>query len=301
MKLGYIGLGKMGKGLVLNLADHGHDVVVYNRTAEAYADVMHARVQTAASLPELVERLGEGPRTVWVMVPWRVVDEMVDELAKLLREGDTIIDGGNSPFADSISRAERLKGKGIHFLDMGVSGGPGGARNGACIMVGGEKEVYDRHEPMIKDLCVPGGYGYFGPSGAGHFVKMVHNGIEYGMMQAIAEGFDILKNNQQFDLDIKQIAEVYNRGSVIESRLVGWLKDGLERYGDELADVSGSAAATGEGEWTVNFAKQAGITSEVIRRSLLAREQSQATPTYQGKLVSAMRGMFGGHDIANKG
>lgn len=296
MKLGYIGLGKMGKSMVHNLADHGHEVVVYNRTVAVYPEVERAGVQTTASLQELVDCL-PAPRTVWIMVSWRAVDAVLAELEPLLAAGDTVIDGGNSPFADSVSRAERLATNGIHFLDIGVSGGPDGARNGACMMAGGDREVFTRHEDLLRDLCVPDGYGHFGRAGAGHFVKMVHNGIEYGMMQAIAEGFDIMRHNGQFDLDVEKIAAVYNRGSVIESRLMGWLNQGFERYGTDLANVSGAASATGEGEWTAQFAESAGISVNSIRDAVAARQRSQAQPSYQGKIVSVLRGMFGKHDV----
>jgi len=229
-------------------------------------------------------------------VPHKFVDEVLDELTPLLKPGDTIIEGGNSPFRKSMQRAKKLEKKGINFLDVGVSGGPGGARNGACMMVGGKKSHYNKLKPLLKDLCVNNGYGYMGKAGAGHFVKMVHNGIEYGMMQSIAEGFDLMSRSNDFNLDLKEIARVYNRGSVIESRLIGWLVSGFKKFGASLKGVSGGASATGEGEWTSQFAHQLGVTDKVIHESVRARTRSKKKPSFQGKIIMAMRNQFGGHD-----
>ena len=185
------------------------------------------------------------------------------------------------------------------FLDAGVSGGPAGARNGACIMVGGRKEVFQKFEALFRDLSVPGGYGYMGKTGAGHFVKMVHNGIEYGMMQALAEGFAIMKASD-FGLELTRITDVYNHKSVIESRLVGWLQSAFQQYGEDLADISGSAAQSGEGMWTVEAGKELGVPTPVIQGALEFRIQSQNNPSYTGKLISAMRNQFGGHEVKEK-
>ena len=221
------------------------------------------------------------------------------EFIQFLDKGDTIIDGGNSPYKDSIRRAKELDGKGIDFLDAGVSGGPSGARNGACIMVGGKRVVYRKFKNLFRDLSARKGYAYVGKSGAGHFVKMVHNGIEYGMMQAIAEGFAVMKVSP-FDLNLLKIADLYNHQSVIESRLVGWLKTAFKQYGEDLEYISGSVAQTGEGSWTVEAAKELGIPAPIIEGALNFRIQSQTNPTYTGKIVSALRNQFGGHEVFKK-
>jgi 6-phosphogluconate dehydrogenase len=210
-----------------------------------------------------------------------------------------VVDGGNSPYKDSIRRSKELEAMGIEFLDAGVSGGPAGARNGACIMVGGRKEVFQKLETVFRDLSVPGGYGYMGKTGAGHFVKMVHNGIEYGMMQALAEGFAIMKESD-FGLELTRITDVYNHKSVIESRLVGWLQSAFHQYGEDLAGISGSAAQSGEGMWTVEAGKELGVPTPVIQGALEFRIESQTNPSYTGKLISAMRNQFGGHEVKEK-
>ena len=295
MKLGYVGLGKMGYNMVELLLDKKHAVVVYNRSQESVRKLAQRGAQPSGSLGELVSSLVP-PRLVWIMVPYQTVDPVLKELAPLLTKGDTVIDGGNSPYKESIRRSKELEVRGINFLDAGVSGGPAGARIGACIMVGGGKEVFQKFEALFHDLAVPGGYGYMGRSGAGHFVKMVHNGIEYGMMQALAEGFAIMKA-ADFKLNLTNIADVYNHRSVIESRLVGWLQSAFARYGEDLRDISGSAAQGGEGLWTVEAGRELGIPTPIIEGALDFRVQSQKNPSYTGKLISAMRNQFGGHDV----
>jgi 6-phosphogluconate dehydrogenase len=295
MKLGYIGLGKMGYNMVELLLDKKHEVVAYNRSEGPVRKIAQRGAQPAGSFGELVSAV-LSPRLIWIMVPYQAVDPVLRELAPLLAKGDTVIDGGNSPYKDSIRRAKELEARGIDFIDAGVSGGPAGARNGACIMVGGRKEVFQKFETLFRDLSVPDGYGYMGRSGAGHFVKMVHNGIEYGMMQALAEGFAVMKASD-FGLDLTKITDVYNHKSVIESRLVGWLQSAFQQYGEDLADVSDSVAQSGEGMWTVEAGKEFGVQTPVIQGALEFRVQSQAHPGYTGKLVSAMRNQFGGHDV----
>jgi 6-phosphogluconate dehydrogenase len=233
------------------------------------------------------------------MVPHQAVDAVLDEIVPFLAQGDTIIDGGNSPYKESIRRSRELQARGIDFLDAGVSGGPAGARTGACIMVGGRREVYQRFEKLFQDLSADRGYGYMGTSGAGHFVKMVHNGIEYGMMQALAEGFSIMKRSA-FDLDLTRIADLYNHKSVIESRLVGWLKNAYEQYGRDLDGISGSAAQSGEGRWTVDAANELGVPTPVIKGALDFRLESQNRPSYAGKVISVLRNQFGGHEAKEK-
>lgn len=300
MQIGYIGLGKMGFNMVERLLEKGYDCVVANdRNASAREAIGEKGASTATSLKEMVDKL-EAPRSIWLMVPHGVVDDVIRDLLPNLSAGDTIIDGGNSNFRESTRRAKELEEQGVNFLDVGVSGGPEGARSGACLMVGGDREQFGRYEKLFRDLSVPDGYGYMGKSGAGHFVKMVHNGIEYGMMQSIAEGFNLMKNFEEFDLNLGEIAGVYNHGSVIESRLIGWLRDAFKEHGDELGAISGEVSHSGEGLWTVETAKEEGLDVEVIERSLKFRENSQGNPSYTGKVVSALRNQFGGHDVKKK-
>jgi 6-phosphogluconate dehydrogenase len=298
MKLGYIGLGKMGYNMAELLLDKKYQLVVYNRRPEPSQKIAKRGAQPADSLRELVMSLPV-PRLVWIMVPHQAVDDVLKELLQVLARGDTVIDGGNSPYKETMRRARELEAKGIDFLDAGTSGGPAGARTGACIMIGGRRDVYQKFEKLFKDLSAEKGYGYMGASGAGHFVKMVHNGIEYGMMQALAEGFAIMKESP-FKLDLTMIADLYNHRSVIESRLVGWLKNAYEQYGKDLEGISGSAAESGEGMWTVEAAKDSGIPVPIIKGALDFRLESQTKPSYTGKIVSALRNQFGGHEAKEK-
>lgn len=295
MKLGYIGLGKMGYNMAELLLDKKYQVVAYNRSAEPVRELAKRGAQPADSIRTLASALPL-PRLVWVMVPHQAVDAVLNELVPGLEKGDVVIDGGNSPYKETMRRARELEAKGIDFLDAGTSGGPGGARTGACIMIGGREEVFRKYEQLFKDLSVEKGYAYFGKAGAGHFVKMVHNGIEYGMMQSLAEGFAVMKASP-FGLDMQKIADLYNHKSVIESRLVGWLKNAFEQYGKELTGVSGSIAQSGEGLWTVEAAKELGIPVPVIKGALVFRLESQKSPSYTGKIVSALRNQFGGHEV----
>ena len=298
MKLGYIGLGKMGANMVERFLEKGHEIVAYDRNEDAVKAAKNKGAQTADTLAVLIAEL-PFPRLVWIMVPYQAVDAVLKEITPLLVIGDVVVDGGNSPYKESIRRAKELEARGIGFLDVGVSGGPAGARNGACIMVGGRKEVFQKFETVFRDLSVPDGYGYMGRNGAGHFVKMVHNGIEYGMMQALAEGFAVMKASD-FGLDLTKITDVYNHKSVIESRLVGWLQSAFEQYSEDLKDISGSAAQSGEGMWTVEAGKELGIPTPIIQAALDFRIRSQNNPSYTGKLISAMRNQFGGHEVKEK-
>ncbi|MHB8845741.1 MAG: phosphogluconate dehydrogenase (NAD(+)-dependent, decarboxylating) [Nitrospirota bacterium] len=298
MKLGYIGLGKMGLNMVERLLEKGHGVVAFDRNSSAVTEARRKGALTGATLGGLVDALPL-PRLIWVMVPHGAVDAVLGELVPLLAKGDTVIDGGNSPYKESLRRSAELAAKGIEFLDAGVSGGPAGARKGACIMVGGKHEVFLRYERLFADLSVENGYGYMGSAGAGHFVKMVHNGIEYGMMQALAEGFAVLKE-APFGLDLLKIADLYNHASVIESRLVGWLKTAYEQHGEELRDISGTVAQSGEGAWTVEAGKELGVPTPVIDDALRFRLQSREKPSYAGQVLSALRNQFGGHEVRGK-
>jgi 6-phosphogluconate dehydrogenase len=292
-----VGFGKMGSGLALNLLEHGWDVVGYNRTPERVAELGDRGVRPAADLSTLVAALPT-PRVVWLMLPaGKPIDHVLFDdgaLADLLEPGDIVIDGGNSLYLDAAPRAERLAGRDIRFLDCGTSGGPAGARHGACLMIGGRAEDFAMVEPLFADIALHDGYRFFEGHGAGHFVKMIHNGIEYGMMQAIAEGFQIMRN-APFDLDLLRVAEVYQNGSVIESRLVGWLASAFRDWGSDLEGVTGMVGHTGEGEWTVRVAEQMGLESRVIKGALEFRVESERNPTYAGQVLSALRNQFGGH------
>ena len=288
----------MGLNMVERLLEKDYEIVAHDPSKEARDQAKKVGAEVKTSLKEVVDALEE-PKIVWLMVPHNVVDTVLSELLPMLKAGDTIIDGGNSNFKQSIARAKLVEEKGLYFLDAGVSGGPAGARNGACVMVGGREETFKENEELFSDIAAPKAYGYFGQAGAGHFVKMVHNGIEYGMMQAIGEGFEIMKKSD-FDLDMGKIADLYNHRSVIESRLVGWLKDAYAEYGPELDEISGQVSHSGEGLWTVETAKEMGIPTPIIEGSLKFREESQDNPSYTGQVVSALREQFGGHAVKNK-
>ncbi len=276
----------MGQNMALRLQKKGWQVFSFDVNGKG----------NAKSIEELVNSLAT-PRIIWLMVPaGKPVDNVLQELTPLLNRSDVVVDGGNSFYEDSIKRAKKLAARGIYFLDVGVSGGPSGARNGACLMIGGEKAIFEKYEEFFRDLATPEGYGYMGEFGAGHFVKMVHNGIEYGMMQAIAEGFAMMKKSP-FKLNLQEIARLYNHGSVVESRLVGWLENAFEQFGDDLKNVSGSVGHTGEGEWTVKTAKKFGVDVPVIKNSVKFRVDSAKRPSYTGKILTALRNQFGGHNV----
>jgi 6-phosphogluconate dehydrogenase len=334
MQFGMIGAGRMGANMVRRLKRKGHACVVFDRSAEAVGLLVKEGMTGSTSLAEFVENL-EKPRVACLMVPAAFVDNVLDELVPLLEAGDTLIDGGNSNYQDDIARAKRLSKSGIHYVDMGTSGGVWGLERGYCLMIGGEKDVVKRLDPVFRDLApgrgdiprTPGrdkfndtsedGYLHCGPSGAGHFVKMVHNGIEYGMMASFAEGLNILKSanlgsthgshekdaettplrnpeHYQFDLDVGAITEVWRRGSVVAS----WLLDltaqalagdpGLEKFGGKVSD-------SGEGRWTVAAAIDLGVPAHVLAASLFERFASRGLDLFQNKVLSAMRFGFGGH------
>lgn len=301
-EIAIVGLGKMGANVARRLIEKGWRVYGYNRSEEATQDLEREGLSGAYSLKEIAEKLSS-PRIVWLMVPaGKPVDEVLfgkEGLVKHLKRGDIVIDGGNSWYKDSAARFKRLKKEGIHFIDVGVSGGPHGARHGASLMIGGEKGIFQTVEPLFYDLSQSNGYQFFEGPGAGHFVKMIHNGIEYGMMQSIGEGFTILKKSE-YKLNLTRIADVYNHGSVIESRLVAWLKNALKLHGESLEDVSGAVGHTGEGAWTVKTAKALNVKARIIAEALRFRVESEKNPSYTGKILSALRNQFGGHDIRDK-
>jgi 6-phosphogluconate dehydrogenase len=288
MQLGMVGLGRMGANMTERLRRAGHDVIGYDRKPGT-SDV--------ASLDELVKRL-EAPRTIWLMVPaGDPTEETIRALAELLDDGDLVVDGGNSYFRDSLRRAEELHDRGILFCDAGVSGGIWGLAKGFCLMVGGNDEAIQRLKPMLVALAPEGGYAHVGPSGAGHFVKMVHNGIEYGLLQAYGEGFQLLQASSEFpDLDVSQIAEVWRHGSVVRSWLLDLAARALEQD-PGLEGIRGYVDDSGEGRWTVLEAVRSGVPVPAIADSLFARFDSRDDDPFAMKLIAALRQQFGGHGV----
>jgi 6-phosphogluconate dehydrogenase len=332
MQVGMIGLGRMGANMVRRWMKAGHEAVVYDVSPKSVAELANDGATGAASLAEFVQKL-KGPRAIWLMVPAAVVDSTLAELVPLLQKDDTVVDGGNSFYRDDIARAKRLAQSGVHYVDCGTSGGVWGLERGYCLMIGGEKDVVTRLDPLFKTLA-PGvgtidrtpdrpknkgtaeeGYLHCGPSGAGHFVKMVHNGIEYGLMAAYAEGFNVLRHANagkterdkdaettplrepefyQYDLDLPEIAEVWRRGSVVAS----WLLDlsAAALLGDaSLTKFEGRVSDSGEGRWTLDAAIDEGVPAPVLAASLFARFSSRGAADYSDRLLSAMRWEFGGH------
>ena len=323
MQMGMVGLGRMGGNIVLRLMGDGHECVVHDRDPAAVEALAGEGAVATASVADMVAKLA-APRVVWLMVPAGPITEgAVQEVGALLEEGDVLIDGGNSHFKDDVRRARALAERGVHYVDVGTSGGVWGRERGYCLMIGGEDAVVDRLDPIFATLA-PGkgdipptpsraempesrahpeqGYLHCGPSGAGHFVKMIHNGIEYGLMQAYAEGFDILRNAaqerlpeaQRYDLPLADIAEVWRRGSVISSWLLDLSSDALARD-EDLARFTGHVGDSGEGRWTVETAIEEAVSAEVLTAALYARFRSRREHTYGEKLLSAMREGFGGH------
>ena len=287
MKLGIVGLGRMGGNMTERLRQGGHEVETYARTAPE---------RTADSLVELSMKL-EQPRVVWLMIPSGDPTEMVFQtLLGLLEDGDILVDGGNSNFRDSIRRAEEAKKKGVSFLDAGVSGGIWGLAEGYCIMVGGDRPAFDTAKPVLTTLAPEDGYAHVGPSGAGHFVKMVHNGIEYGLMQAYAEGFELLREVEGYDLDLDQISALWQHGSVVRS----WLLELLQRAFEAdpgLEQIRGFVQDSGEGRWTVHEAIDAAVPLPAISAALFARFASRQDESFAAKVNAALRNQFGGHAV----
>ncbi|MFC5735517.1 phosphogluconate dehydrogenase (NAD(+)-dependent, decarboxylating) [Cytobacillus gottheilii] len=294
MKVGLIGLGKMGLHLGKNLIDHKHEVVAFDLNSMAVEELGQYGAIGSESLKELVQALTK-PRILWLMVPHPVVDTVIHELLSYLDEGDIVIDAGNSHYKESLTRYSSLREQGIHFVDVGTSGGIDGARNGACYMIGGDKEAWEIIEPIFKDTAVDNGYLYTGEAGSGHFLKMVHNGIEYGMMAAIGEGFEVLEKSQ-FDYDYEKVAKVWNHGSVIRSWLMELTQQAFSKDA-ELDEIKGIMNSSGEGKWTVETALDLQAATPVIALSLLMRYRSQETDTFTGKVVAALRNEFGGHAV----
>jgi len=293
MELGLIGLGRMGGNMALRLLQDGHRIVAYDRNPAVAERLQEEGGVPARSLEELISQM-TAPRHVWMMVPsGDPVTQTIASLQPLLQRDDTIIDGGNSHYHDSISRAAYLEEQGLHFIDVGTSGGIWGLKNGYCLMIGGEEQVFRRLEPVFKSLAPADGYAYMGPSGSGHYVKMIHNGIEYGLLQAYAEGFELLEASR-YDLDLGGIARLWNQGSVVRS----WLLELAERAlaeDPDLAAISGYVEDSGEGRWTVQEAIDRDVPATVLTYALFARFRSRQEQSFGAKLIAALRNQFGGH------
>lgn len=299
MKLGMIGLGKMGFHLVINLLENQHEVVAYDTNESSVALAAAKGALPATNLEQLVRSL-ESPRVIWVMVPAGApLRSVVESLTPLLGAGDIIIDGGNSHYQHSQELAQQLAAHQLHFMDIGTSGGVEGAEQGGCFMVGGDESAFHYIEPLLQDIAVQNGYMYTGPAGSGHFLKMVHNGIEYGMMQAIAEGFELL-DKSPYDYDFQQVAGVWSHGSVIRSWLMELAQSAFSKD-PKLDKLRGVMNSSGEGKWTVETALDLQANTPVIAMSLFMRYRSLQEDTFHGKVVAALRNEFGGHAVETVG
>ena len=298
MKIGIIGLGKMGHNLALNMKDNGIDVVAYSRSPEKVDMVQKEGMQGAYTIGELCESFEE-QRVIWLMVPaGEIVDNVISQLEGNLSKGDIIIDGGNSHYRDSVRRYEELAKIGVSFIDIGTSGGMEGARSGACMMIGGDEDAFEKLEEVFWKICVRDGYSYIGRSGSGHYVKMIHNGIEYGMLQAIGEGFEIMQKSD-FEIDFEDLSKVWSHGSVIR----GWLMELCQRAFEKdpsLDGVQGVIDSSGEGLWTVEEALRLQIPSSVIAQSLFARYYSKDADSFSAKVIASLRNEFGGHSVTKR-
>ncbi|MCM3166982.1 phosphogluconate dehydrogenase (NAD(+)-dependent, decarboxylating) [Peribacillus frigoritolerans] len=294
MKVGLIGLGKMGLNLGKNLIDHKHDVVAFDLNTNAVEEIMKYGAEGTSSLQDLVQSI-EKPRVFWIMVPHSVVDSVISEITPFLSEGDIVVEAGNSHYKESIRRYNQLKEVGVSFMDAGTSGGMEGARDGACYMIGGDPEAWSIVEPIFRDTAVENGYLYAGKAGSGHFLKMIHNGIEYGMMAAIGEGFEVLEKSE-FDFDYEKVAKVWNNGSVIRSWLMELTEHAFSKDA-KLDEIKGIMHSSGEGKWTVETALDLQAATPVIAMSLLMRYRSLDNDTFTGKVVAALRNEFGGHAV----
>jgi 6-phosphogluconate dehydrogenase len=296
MRLAMIGLGRMGGNMSERLMKGGHEVVVFDRSAEAIQKYVSQGAKGASSLSDVTGKL-KGPRIVWIMVPaGKPVDDTISALLPGMSNGDVIIDGGNSNYHESMRRAGDLQAKGIHFVDSGTSGGIWGLANGYCLMIGASPEAFALCEPIFKTLAPENGYAHMGPPGSGHYVKMIHNGIEYGMLQAYAEGYEILHASKNFKLDLHRIAAVWNRGSVVRSWLNELAEDAFSKDVD-LKDLRGYVEDSGEGRWTVQEAIDLDVPAPVITLSLLTRLRSRQADSFSAKVIAALRNEFGGHAV----
>lgn len=295
MKIGMIGLGKMGYNLALNLKDKGYEVVAYNRSSEAVDLIKNEGIVGTTNLSEFVELLPK-PRIIWIMIPaGEAVDEIIESLTNLVDKGDILMDGGNSHYKDTLKRYEMLKNKDINYVDIGTSGGISGARKGACTMIGAEDKIFEIIEPIMKAISVENGYLHVGENGSGHYVKMIHNAIEYGMMQSIGEGFQLLQASG-FDLNYEDVARVWNNGSVIRSWLME-LSEDLFSKDPNLEKLRGVIDSSGEGLWSLQEALELKVSTPVLAMSLFTRFSSKDDNPFSNRVVAGLRNEFGGHDI----
>jgi 6-phosphogluconate dehydrogenase len=297
MQIGFVGLGKMGGNMVHRIRrDSDHQVVAFDFNADAVAAVEEHGATGAASLEDLVAKL-EAPRLVWLMIPHGApTEQTIAQLADLFEPGDTIVDGGNSNWHDDVRRATDLDARGIHYIDVGTSGGVWGIDVGYCMMVGGHEESVQRLAPILDVLAPPDGWRHFGDAGAGHFVKMVHNGVEYGMMQAYAEGFELI-HKSKFGIDVAEVAAVWNRGSVVRSWLCELAERAFRTEGNELEQLKGYVADSGEGRWTITDSIDHDVPLPVITAALYARFYSRGEGDYSNRVLAALRNQFGGHPV----
>lgn len=298
MRIGLIGLGKMGYPLALNFREKNIDIVVYSSNVEKLDNLLKQNIEGFSNLDTFINSFSD-TKIIWLMIPsGEAVDAMIMSLIPKLSEGDILIDGGNSNYKDSIKRYNLLKEKGIHFLDVGTSGGVEGARNGACLMVGGDEVIYKKLEHIFKSLSRGRGCDFIGESGAGHYVKMIHNAIEYGMMQAIGEGFQIM-NDSDYDIDLYKVSKIWENGSIVSGLLMNTVAKALEK--DKLLDdIDGTVSFSGEADWAVEEALRLKVSTPVIVASLFARYKSNDDSDFSEKILSAMRNEFGGHSIKYK-
>ncbi len=299
MKLGFVGLGRMGFNIVLNLKDHKIPVVAYNRSPEPVKEIKKHGVDVAYSIEELIGKLPKR-KIIWIMVTaGKPVDAVIEEMLPYLKKDDIVIDGGNSFYKDSIRMYNYLKKKKINFIDIGTSGGLSGARHGACLTIGGDNNIFKKIEPICKAVSVKDGYAYVGEAGAGHFVKMVHNGIEYAWLQSIGEGFELLFKGPYKNLDFRKISKVWKNGSIIQSKIVGWAEDAFKKD-PKLSRIEGIVGGGETGEWTVKTAKEFNVDVDSIKLALEERKKSKKKPRFAGKVVAALRNEFGGHEVIRK-
>ena len=301
MNIGIIGLGKMGGKIALRLLKYGHEVIVFNRHQDKVDLVIEQGGIGFNDMNKFIEKMNDYKvPIVWSMVPaGEITNNILLNLSNRLKKGSILIDGGNSNYKDTVNTGNILKEKGINFLDIGTSGGLWGYKNGYCLMVGGEKNIYKKIEPLLKDLSAPSGYQHMGVCGSGHFVKMIHNGIEYGMMQAYAEGFEILKSKEEFNLNLDKVTNVWQHGSIIESFLLNLTKD-IFKKDPNLDEVKGWVEDSGEGRWTVLEAIENNVSAPIITLSLMQRFRSRKEETFTDKVLARLRNEFGGHSIKVK-
>lgn len=298
MEIGIIGLGRMGENMGVRLKNAGHRVIGSDPSAEARGLAEKEGLETVDSVAALAAKFTAAPRLFWSMVPaGKVTDIVLSDIAQVASPGDVVVDGGNSNYKDSIRRAQELAAKNLHFLDCGTSGGVWGLKNGYCLMVGGPDEAFAIAEPVIKDLAPENGYLHVGPSGAGHFVKMIHNGIEYGLLEAYAEGFELMHAATEFQLNLEKIATLWNHGSVVRSWLLELTEKALSEEGGELEQIQGFVQDSGMGRWTVEESIDRAIPVPVLALSLQMRFRSRQDDAYGARMIAALRNQFGGHAI----